>query len=121
MGGKTHISAALKPLLASDAVLCTDSGSALGAAAREIGITHRPVNLAPGIKVVGKVYHVRNVNAYGSRLKEWMIRFHGVATHNLANYLGWRRMIDPVHGALSPRAVLFTALGMGGVQQLTVT
>lgn len=118
---KTHISAVLKPLLASDAVLCTDSGRALGAAAREIGITHRPINLAAGIKVVGKVYHVQNVNAYGSRLKEWMIRFHGVATHNLANYLGWRRMIDPAHGALSPRAVLFAALGMGRVQQLTVT
>ena len=50
-----------------------------------------------------------------------MIRFHGVATHNLTNYLGWRRLIDPVHGALSPRAVLFAALGMVGVQQLTVT
>ena len=118
---KTHISAILKPLLASDSVLCTDSGRALGAAAREIGITHRPVNLAAGIKVVGKVYHVQNVNAYGSRLKEWMIRFHGVATHNLANYLGWRRLIDPAHGTLSPRAVLFAALGMGEVQQLTVT
>ncbi len=118
---KAHISSALKPLLAADAVLCTDSGKALGAAAREIGITHRPINLAAGIRVVGKVYHVQNVNAYDSRLKEWMIRFHGVATHYLANYLGWRRMIDPAHGSLSPRAVLFAALGMGEVQQLTVT
>lgn len=118
---QAHISAALKPLLASDTVLCTDSGKALGAAVREIGITHRPINLAAGIRVVGKVYHVQNVNAYDSRLKEWMIRFHGIATHYLANYLGWRRMIDPTHGALSPRAVLYAALGMGGVQQLTVT
>ena len=118
---QAHISAALKPLLASDTVLCTDSGKALGAAAREIGITHRPINLAAGIRVVGKVYHVQNVNAYDSRLKEWMIRFHGIATHYLANYLGWRRMIDPAHGTLSPRAVLYAALGMGGVQQLTVT
>jgi len=60
----------LKPLLASDAVLCTDSGKALGAAVREIGITHRPINLAAGIRVVGKIYHVQNVNAYDSRLKE---------------------------------------------------
>ena len=83
--------------------------------------THRPINLAAGVRVVGKVYHVQNVNAYDSRLKEWMIRFHGIATHHLANYLGWRRMIDPAHGTLSPREVLFAALGMGGVQQLTVT
>lgn len=118
---KAHIGAALKPLLASDAILCTDGGKALDAAAREIGITHRPVNLAAGIRVIGKVYHVQNVNAYGSRLKEWMIRFHGVATRYLANYLGWRRMLDPARGALSPPAVLFAALGMGGVQQLIVT
>ncbi len=118
---KAHICAALKPLLATDAVLCTDSGKAVGAAAREIGITHRPINLSAGIRVIGKVYHVQNVNAYDSRLKGWMIRFHGVATHYLANYLGWRRMIDPTHGSLSPRDVLFAALGMSRVQQLTVT
>jgi transposase-like protein len=118
---KEHISAVLKPLLASDAVLCTDSGRALGAAAREIGIAHRPINLAAGIRVVGKVYHVQNVNAYDSRLKEWMHRFHGIATHYLANYLGWRRLIDRSHGSLSPRAVMLAALGMNGVQQLTVT
>lgn len=118
---QAHISAVLKPLLASDAILCTDSGKALGAAVRKIGITHRPINLAAGVRVVGKVYHVQNVNAYDSRLKEWMIRFHGIATHYLANYLGWRRMIDPTHGTLPPREVLFAALGMGGVQQLTVT
>jgi hypothetical protein len=77
--------------------------------------------LATGIRVVGKVYHVQNVNAYDSRLKEWVHRFHGIATHYLANYLGWRRLIDRAHGALSPRAVMLAALGMNGVQQLTVT
>lgn len=114
---KAHICAALKPLLAADTVLCTDGGKALGAATREIGITHRPINLAAGIRVVGKVYHVQNVNAYDSRLG----RFHGIATHYLANYLGWRRMIDPDHGSLSPRAVMFAVLGISVVQQLTVT
>ena len=118
---KEHIGAALKPLLANDAVLCTDSGKALGAAVREIGIVHRPINLAAGIRVVGKIYHVQNVNAYDSRLKEWMRRFHGIATHYLANYLGWRRLIDRAHGSLSPRSVLLAALGMNDVQQLTVT
>jgi hypothetical protein len=29
--------------------------------------------------------HVNNVNAYHSRFKEWMRRFHGVATRNLPN------------------------------------
>ena len=88
---KKHIGAALKPLLANDAVLCTDSSKSLGAAVREIGIAHRPINLAAGVRDAGKISHVQNVNAHDSRLKEWMRRFHGIATHYLDNYLGWRR------------------------------
>lgn len=121
MADKEHISAVLKPLLASDAVLCTDSGKALGAVAREMGITHRAINLAAGIRVVAKVYHVQNVNAYDSRLKTWMQRFHGVATHYLSNYLGWRRLVDRRNTALSSTAFLSAVLGINYVQQVTVT
>jgi transposase-like protein len=39
-----------------------------------------------------KIFHVQNVNAYHSRLKTWMARFHGVSTERLPNYLGWRRL-----------------------------
>lgn len=39
-----------------------------------------------------KVFHVQNVNAYHSRLKNWMARFNGVATERLPSYLGWRRL-----------------------------
>jgi transposase-like protein len=39
-----------------------------------------------------KVFHVQTVNAYHSRLKSWMIRFNGVATKRLSNYLAWRRL-----------------------------
>ncbi len=118
---KKHLCEALKPLLASDAVLCTDSSKAMGAAAREIGITHRPINLSAGIRVIGKVYHIQNVNAYDSRLKQWMRRFHGVATHYLPNYLGWRRMLDRDNASLTPRSVLLAALGLSGDQQLITT
>ena len=53
--------------------------------------------------------------------KAWMHRFHGIATHYLVNYLGWRRIIDRAHGSLSPRDGMLAALGKNGVQQLTVT
>ena len=39
-----------------------------------------------------KVFHVQNVNAYHSRLKNWMRGFHGVSTERLPSYLGWRRV-----------------------------
>jgi transposase-like protein len=61
---KAHIYAALKPVLSSDSILCTDSGKAIVAAARAMGISHRRINLAAGIRVVSRVYHVQNVNAY---------------------------------------------------------
>ncbi len=104
--------AALKSIMADDAILCTDGSKALGAAAREIGIVHRSINLTAGVRVIAKVYHVQNVNAYDSRLKEWVRRFHGIATRYLANYLGWRRMIDQASDSLSPRAIVLAALGM---------
>ena len=45
----------------------------------------------------------------------------GVATHYLANYLGWRRLIERSNNkAPSPKNVLLAALGMNG-QQLKVT
>ena len=56
-------------------------------------MAHRAVNLRKGIRVLASVYYIQNANAYHSRLKEWMRRFHGVATKDLDHYLGWRRMI----------------------------
>lgn len=118
---RTHIFEALKPILASDAILCTDGSRAMVGVARKIGITHRPVNLAAGIRVIARVYHVQNVNAYGSRLKTWMRRFNGVATCHLAHYLGWRRYLDRDHCVVSPSAFLSACLGIKSSQQLTMT
>lgn len=70
--------------------------------------------------MVAGVYHIQNVNAYDSRLKQWMRRFHGAATHYLANYLGWRRLIERSNKALSPNDVLLAPLGVND-QQLKVT
>jgi transposase-like protein len=92
-----EIEAVLGPLLARDAVLCSDGGGKgpIALAAREMGVAaHRAVNLNKGIRVLAGVYHIQNANAYHSRLKEWMQRFHGVATKYLDHYLGWRRMIE---------------------------
>ena len=118
---KEHIGAVLKPLLAADAILCTHGARSLAAVAKEMGITHRPVNLASGQRVVAGVYHVQNVNAYDSRLKEWMRRFHGVATRYLGNYLGWRRLIERHNRDISSTNFLRAALGMEGLQHATVT
>ena len=106
-----HVGAVLKPLLAPDAILCTDSSEVLTAMAKDICITHHPVNLSAGIRVDGP-WHVQNVNAYHSRLKNWLRRFKGVATKYMDSYLGWFRTIErsPRNG-LKPAHWLAMAVG----------
>jgi hypothetical protein len=65
--------------------------------------------LSAGVRVSGAV-HVQNVNAYHSRFKEWLRRFHGVASCYLPNYLGWRWAVDA--GRISSAEMLLrSALG----------
>jgi transposase-like protein len=101
----------LRTVLAHDAVLCSDGASVYRTVAQHLNITHRPINLSAGIRVVAGVYHVQNVNAYDSRLKGWMARFHGVATKYLENYLGWRRWLERWGPHNSPQIGIYAALG----------
>ena len=88
-----NIRAALRPILPSDTVLCTDGSRALAAAARDIGVEHHTINVSAGAHVNG-AWHVQNVNAFGSRLRDWMRRFKGVSSRYLDSYLGWFRALD---------------------------
>lgn len=109
--GKADLVAALKPLLPFDTILCTDGSSVLAAAVKEIGVAHRPVNVCAGQRVAAGVYHIQNVNAYDSRLKNWIRRFHGVATKYLDSYLGWFRTLDRSAGSvLKPARLLEMAI-----------
>lgn len=92
-------------------MLCTDGGASLKGAARQAGIVHRALNLSAGVRVLAGVYHIQNVNAYDSRLKTWMKRFHGVATKYLENYLGWRRGLERWGEQINPSVVLQAASG----------
>lgn len=105
-----EIRTTLRPVLPADTVLCTDGSTALAAAARYLGIEHHPINLSAGIRVRG-AWHVQNVNAFGSRLRTWMIRFKGVATKYLANYFGWFRALDRSPG-FSPDPAQLLALAI---------
>ena len=96
----------LLPLLAPDALLCTDASSAYAKIARDAGLHHEPINRAAGEYARQGVFHIQNVNAYDSRLKGWMTRFNGVATRYLDSYLGWRRLIERMESAINPAAIL---------------
>ena len=99
----------LVPMLSPDALLCTDTGAAYAVIARDAGIRHEPVNVTADGHVRDRVFHIQNVNAYDSRLKQWMHRFNGVATKYLDSYLGWRRLIERLHENLNPQAIILSA------------
>ncbi len=102
--------AVLKPLVSPDAVLCSDGAGVYASFSKEQGVTHQVVHNRQGERVVG-AYHIQHVNGYHHRLKEWMERFHGVATHYLKNYLGWRRMLERYGRGVNIKACLHEALG----------
>ena len=74
-----QIGSALIPVLNKDVIPCIDGMSACKQIARQEKIVHRPVNIAAGQRVINNIYHIQNVNAYDSRLKQWITKFHGVA------------------------------------------
>lgn len=97
-----HVSAVLRPLLDKEYVLCIDGVAVYAAFARTSRNTHKVVPAKPRLRVKEAAFHIQNVNAYHSRLNNWMARFHGVATRNLPNYLGWRRMLERYSTAITP-------------------
>ena len=108
------LSAALKPFIPLDTVLCTDGSQSLAGVARSLGVEHHAINVSAGIRVDGP-WHIQNVNAYHSRLKAWVAKFRGVATCYLSNYLGWFRAIDRARGnILKPAQWLAMAVGGSG-------
>jgi hypothetical protein len=40
------------------------------------------------------IYHIQHINAFHSKLKEWMYGFHSVATKYLANYMYWFKWLQ---------------------------
>jgi transposase-like protein len=116
---RVSIAAALGGIVTPANEFCCDGGTAIVAFARRAGIAAhvlpkpgKPTRQAPD-------YHLNNVNAYHGRLKEWLRRFHGVATKNLPNYLGWRRTLEALGRNATSAKMILGAIGMGPYQQMT--
>jgi hypothetical protein len=83
----------LMPVIDHRSVLCTDGLAVYHRVCKEEGIQHKAFIQSKKKRVDG-VYHIQNVNAYHSRLKGWVARFHGVATKYLGNYMTWFAYVD---------------------------
>ena len=114
------IAAALTGIVRSANHLVGDGGKPLAAFARRAGIPFHVVP-APGKPTAEAPHlHINNVNAYHSRLKQWLNRFNGVATKNLSSYLGWPpRALEGWGQRLDPPNWIAGALGNQPYQQIT--
>ena len=107
---KKKITKALRQALSADVVLSTDGNASYQYAARKLGIQAGYFVASEHGHGGRGMWHVQNVNAYDARLKNWLHRFHGIATKYLANYLGWRRLLDRCKDMVTPQQFLFHAL-----------
>ena len=107
---EVSITKVLKPVLAQDVVLCTDGNQSYRSFADTENIAHVRLIASNESRVINKVYHIQNVNAYDSHLKGWLRRFNGVATKYLPNYLGWRRCLEKQGNSIAPVTYLSCAL-----------
>lgn len=107
---KAQLHQCLRPALDSDVLLVSDSNAVYRYFAREAEISYESINLRAKQRVRGAI-HVQNVNAYHSRFRQWLQRFHGVATHYLPNYLGWRWALD-AHRIDTPIDLLKASAGV---------
>lgn len=101
---------ALRPVLGQDAVLSTDGNASYWTVADELKVDSGFFVAQYHGKGGNGPWHVQSVNRYDSSLKSWMTRFRGVATKYLANYLGWRRLLDRFRDNVTPEQFLFHAL-----------
>lgn len=101
----------LAPHLADDSVLCSDGHGAYLRFARTHHRAHKALNISRGIRVRERVFHIQNVNAYHSRFHQWRRRFQGVATHYLAHYAAWFRLLDTTKPSLTPQHLFASCAG----------
>ena len=114
------ISAALVGVVTSVNHRVGDGGLPIAGFARRAAIPFHAVT-SPGKPAPEAPHlHINNVNAYHSRLKQWLNRFNGVATKNLPSYLGWRRALEAWGRQLDPPNWINGAIGNGPYQHITL-
>jgi transposase-like protein len=70
-------------------ILCSDAHKTFQAYAKENKMPHKMLYARKKQYVIDNIYHVQNVNSLHSQLKKFMIKFNGVATKYLQNYVNY--------------------------------
>lgn len=93
---KANLDGVFGDKIEQETILCTDSHRSYSAFARSKKLKHEKIIANKGQYVKDQVFHVQNVNNSAQRLRKWMVRFNGVATKYLQNYLNWFMVLEKI-------------------------
>ena len=88
-----------------NSILCTDAISCYNDLARTEKL--ELIQLKTGKSKLG-IYHIQHINSYHSMLKNFINRFHGVATKYLNNYLVWHNLLNYAKESYAEKTKIFT-------------
>ena len=87
-----------------NSILCTDAIACYNDLARTEKL--ELIQLKSGKSKLG-IYHIQHINSYHSILKNWIRRFHGVATKYLNNYLIWHNFVNYAKESYAEKTSIF--------------
>ncbi|MCT4637725.1 MAG: IS1595 family transposase [Bacteroidales bacterium] len=99
----------LSSLFAKDILFCSQNKAVYMKYTKENCIRHGILSIPKNEKIRKNVVHIQNVLEYQFNLQEWMLRFRGVATKYLHNYLSWYREMDEFDHKITPETILIRA------------
>ncbi len=97
-------------LITKDTLLCSHNKAVYLKYTKENSVRHGILNISKGESVKKDVVHIKNVLVYQLDLQMWMVRFRGVATKYLHNYLSWYREMDEFDFKITSETVLLRAM-----------
>jgi transposase-like protein len=97
-------------LISRDSLLCSQDKQIYLKYSKQSNIRHGKLSISNNDIVNKNIVHIQNVRLYQKKLQIWMIRFHGVATKYLNNYLSWFREIDEFDFKITPETILIRAM-----------
>jgi hypothetical protein len=100
----------LSSLLTKDTLFCSQNKAVYLKYTKENSVRHGVLSIPKQESVKKDVVHIKNVEKYQFDLQVWMVRFRGVATKYLNNYLSWYREMDEFDFEITPETVLIRAM-----------
>ncbi|MBK3497099.1 IS1595 family transposase [Viridibacillus sp. YIM B01967] len=100
---KKQLDNAIGDKLNPSIVLCTGAWRAFKTYSKDKGFIH--YRFKTGVERTKGIFHIQNVNNFYQRLKQWILRFKGIATKYLQHYLSWIYTLDTLTFDIDERSI----------------